>query len=566
MAALHFGGVADAYLEWAVASGFKWLDAHTAHPDQVDLLVQGGAHLSSSIAVASSTQQLLNTGPSALPVWSRMELVQAVTLTRPALLTPLMQETLKPPQAMLGLIDSGIGKAWRASWPFAGRKVIHWDMDAATPTAFSPSPSHLPRSSHGVHVLSWLAGQPPVAGAGLDHDEASRCPLVLVNVPSAAVDDPTGRWLGRYVLEGLDFMVAQALALNARKLVVNISWGPQTGPHDGSSLLEQALGQCIDRAQAQGLEMHVVLAAGNSRESRAHAQFDAAQGCEQLTWVVPPAGLAPFFLELWWPAGTDVSQVGVTVQAPDGTRMAHRGAGVASQPQASSQAHPQSHWVVLPHPTLHPTLHPMQQHGSLSRPMALLALNPTGAATGAAAHGRWLISVPGLAGVRGQVQVRVARQAANMGGRYRGADSFLDDPTYGQQRWRRRPGTPAPGLLVCREGTLSGLCTATHPQVHVAAGAIWSTGEPAAYSSQGSSGVQRPDWALPTDDTPLLQGVLGAGARSGSAVRLVGTSMAAPQLARLLLNGTPPLPAAQPWDPRLGQGLATLGWASRQRA
>jgi len=42
--------------------------------------------------------------------------------------------------------------------------------------------------------------------------------------------------------------------------------------------------------------------------------------------------------------------------------------------------------------------------------------------------------------------------------------------------------------------------------------------------------------------------------------------MAAPQLARLLLNGKPTLPPALPWDPRLGQGVATLGWTSRQRA
>jgi hypothetical protein len=71
---------------------------------------------------------------------------------------------------------------------------------------------------------------------------------------------------------------------------------------------------------------------------------------------------------------------------------------------------------------------------------------------------------------------------------------------------------------------------------------------------------------LPTDETPLLKGLLGAGARSGSVVRLVGTSMAAPQLARLLLNGPPPLPPSSPWDRRLGHGLAQLGWRSRQRA
>ncbi len=544
MAGLHFGGLADAYLEWAVASGFKWLDVHSTHPNQVDLLVQGGAHPSNPIAVASSTKQLLNTGLSALPVWSRMELVQAVTLIK-TIKKPTLQN-LNPKKAVLGLIDSGIGVAWLKSWKRSmghrGRQVFHWDMEGA-------SADPVPRVSHGAHVLSWLAGQPPYVGFGFDTDQASRCPLMLVNLPELAVDDPTGRWLGRYVLEGLDYMVEQAIAIQAKRLVVNISWGPQTGPHDGSSLLERALGQRIDQAKQSGLELSVVVAAGNSRDSRAHAQFDTDKGCNLLTWVVPPAGPAPCFLELWWPPGTDVSQVNVTVQAPDGRSFWMSGAGLVSQHNA--------HLAIVPHPIA----------GSRVRPMALLALNPTGDTTQAAPHGRWQISVKAMDGAADRVHAYVARQAANMGGRYHGADSHLDDPTYGQQRWRRQPGPAIPGGLVTREATLSGLATATHPRVHVTAGAIGSTGQPAAYSSEGSAGERHPDWALPTDDTPLLQGVLGSGSRPGAAVRLVGTSMAAPQLARLLLNGHPPLPPpALPWDPRLGQGVATLGWTSRQRA
>lgn len=544
MAGLRFEGRADAYLEWAVASGFRWLYRDAARSDRVDLLVDDGYGL---IAPWASPRALLTTGASALPAWSWMELAQALTVSRPALLKQL-QAFADPGRVVLGLIDSGIGvqwlKGWKGSLKKPIRQVFHWDMEGA-------SAAPMPRISHGAHVLSWMAGQPPYTDFGFDADIASGCPLMLVNLPDAAVYDPTGRWLGRYVLDGLDYMVDQAIYIRAKRLVVNISWGPQTGPHDGSSLLERALGQRIVLAKQQLLDLSIVVAAGNSRESRAHAQFDADKGCQSLTWVVPPAGPAPSFLELWWPQATDLSQAQATVQAPDGRLLELAGAGLVSQPHA--------HLVIVPHLSA----------ANGMRPMALLALNPTGDTAQAAPHGRWQVSVKGIAGAAGRVHAYVARQTANLGGAYRGPDSYLDDPSYGQQGFARRPGPPRLGSWVAREGTLSGLATAAHAQVYAAAGAVLSTGEAAAYSSEGPSaggGTRRPDWALPTDETPLLKGLLGAGARSGSVVRLVGTSMAAPQLARLLLNGPPPLPPSSPWDRRLGHGLAQLGWRSRQRA
>ena len=50
-------------------------------------------------------------------------------------------------------------------------------------------------------------------------------------------------------------------------------------------------------------------------------------------------------------------------------------------------------------------------------------------------------------------------------------------------------------------------------------------------------GVKRlPDRLAVSDDSAVLWGVRGSGSRSGSVVRLVGTSAAAPQVARDLLN------------------------------
>lgn len=540
MSPLHFSGRADAYLEWAVATNFAWV-GH-APGQRVSVLVD-----TPSIQCQQVTEQDLCRGAAGLPqgVWT--ELAQAVdddpVINPPHSPWPSTQAHVAGASVALACIDSGIGSSWLVGWQRAhpARPVCHWDMDA-------PGVAVQRQVSHGAHVLSWLAGQPPYAGYHFESDTASHCPLILVNLPRDAVEDPTGRWLGRYILDGLDFAIAQAQAWQAKRLVVNISWGPQTGPHDGSSLLERALVQRVHVATAAGLQVDVVLAAGNSRESRAHAQFAARTGCPELVWAVPPASRVPFFLELWWPAGTALAQARVEVTAPNGYTLCLDGTGGTGVTRSYPAV-----GVLLNHP----------QPQQASRPMALLALDPTVTHT---AHGRWRLRVAGIkqADAAALVHVYVARQLANLGGRYRGPDSYLDAPP-GLPRRPRHP-RPTPGTPVTTAGTLSGLATATGGRVHVATGMVLSTHEPARYASEGPAvaGLPRPDWALPTDETPLLQGLLGAGTRPGSVVRLVGTSMAAPQLARWLVNGMG-LPPKAVHNPRTGYGPLHLGWASRQR-
>ena len=52
-----------------------------------------------------------------------------------------------------------------------------------------------------------------------------------------------------------------------------------------------------------------------------------------------------------------------------------------------------------------------------------------------------------------------------------------------------------------------------------------------------------PDYVLPCDELYALQGIRAGGTRSGSVFRLIGTSAAAPQLARHLAD--PPIPPAR---------------------
>jgi hypothetical protein len=100
--------------------------------------------------------------------------------------------------------------------------------------------------------------------------------------------------------------------------------------------------------------------------------------------------------------------------------------------------------------------------------------------------------------------------------------------------------------LIHRYGTLNGIATAVDTSVHVAGGDVILGGRKAAYSSAGPArgGSLRigPDFVLPCDESYALEGIRAGGTRSGGVFRLIGTSAAAPQLARRIAN--PPIPPA----------------------
>jgi hypothetical protein len=115
-------------------------------------------------------------------------------------------------------------------------------------------------------------------------------------------------------------------------------------------------------------------------------------------------------------------------------------------------------------------------------------------------------------------------------------------------------------------GTLNGIGTGRTTEV--VAGYVSSrlpsdvARKPSTYSSGGPSRAARvgPDYAYPTDDSPVLHGRLAGGNRSGTVTRLVGTSFAAPMYALDLLYPAlvRDLPAPNPkpdwFDCRCGKG------------
>lgn len=145
------------------------------------------------------------------------------------------------------------------------------------------------RWTHGTAVMNLAAGGLAPGGRA---DAASQADIVFVQLPRAAMEDLSGGWLGAHVVDAMHYLRRRA---GGRQLLVNLSLGAYAGPHDGQSLLEQALD-----AMARHWDAVIVLAAGNARGRHLHAQAELAPGeTAQLKWVLPASDATQSFLELW---------------------------------------------------------------------------------------------------------------------------------------------------------------------------------------------------------------------------------------------------------------------------
>jgi len=380
-------------------------------------------------------------------------------------------------------------------------------------------------AAHGTHVMDLLTGEDPAA---------SSSDIVFVQFPKEGIDDPTGVWLKGFAWDGLLYVVVNAGA-NTKRIVANISWGPQTGPHDGTYVLEAYIDWLIQVEKSIGRELIVTLPAGNSFSARAHAQVSYRVG-GSVDWILPPDGEIQTFVEFWWPKSVLPGNARLQVIAP-GQAPVSLVVGPNPSPDGSWQA-------------------VLGQVGSSTR--ALVTVNATAAKSGVKGRdGRWQFVIPGTAGGAPKpVDIYVARSDHNMGAQRRAKASYLTDAGVEKQRFVAASDryNEATGSAIRRAGTLNGIATGKGSKV--AAGYVWKTKEPAPYSSSGPTRGPRtgPDYALVTDRSEARPGVRGAGVRTGTKFRLVGTSTAAPQLGRLLAAKTLPKPPP-PSDPeRTGNG------------
>ena len=390
------------------------------------------------------------------------------------------------------------------------------------------------RRAHGVHVADLACGFEP--GTGPDSEI-----LIGVQLDQAAVQLMHPCSLSTYIKDALTFIVEQTERIESATgetlpIVVNISFGWYTGPHDGTSLLELEIDDIV-KDRRNTAEMCVVLPAGNSREERTHSRFrlrrtGLAGGTRQLQWRLQPDDRTFSRLELWPGKSTDKVQLKLT--APNGALL------ITVDPDTSG---PISHNGV--------TIGWFRYGPLVSGGAKRIAINlaPTAppesldTAVATAPAGLWSITVANTGPKNCIVDAWIGRDGRLAGWPIVGRQSYFEDRRYARFRPNGRPVQfdPDGRSPIRRTRTLNGV--ATGAETIVIGGFRASDLASSPYSSLGPIRAQGaggrgldPDAAARSDDSVVLHGVLAAGSRSGSVVAMDGTSVAAPHITRWLAN------------------------------
>lgn len=388
--------------------------------------------------------------------------------------------------------------------------------------------------SHGAAVLSQLMApplqqDPPQPRPGPARiDEAD---LVFVDIPRAGLQDASSAAIARYMLDGLRFILAHAVA--GQHVVVNISTGSSRTSHDGRSLTERLLQQAVDDAQRQGIRLHIVLPAGNGNMEQRHAVL-SSDGAG-LTLFVPPGCETPQYVTVRWPAGSDGAQLRITSPAGESCEL-----GIG---QALGLFGPQG----LP---CAGAISPLAAPGRQAR--SLLAFAPTHSfdpETPLAPSGRWQIGLvlpQGAGRLKEPVRFWVSRNQVNPGAkeRCRQADFVDVGRRHHPLAWGRLSEDDPAGHPVAdgirHDGAVTGLATAAGAaggSIVVIGSRYANSGLPSRYSARATGPDELPHASCIGDMSRALPGVTVHGNHGGEMVRVVGTSFAAPLAARGLVNG-----------------------------
>lgn len=185
-----------------------------------------------------------------------------------------------------------------------------------------PADSTFGTGAHGTYVTDVAAGN----GRGTNaRGVAPEAGIVFVDISTAGAlsqgPPAVGRTFGDSVqlLEAIKFIFDFA---GNRPCVVNLSLGTNGGPHDGTTLVEEA----IDAMIAGKKNRAVVVAAGNSHGEAIHAHGQVpAGGTAELRWLIPPFDWSGNEVEIWSAAEDRFT---IEVIDPDGHSLARVGPGI----------------------------------------------------------------------------------------------------------------------------------------------------------------------------------------------------------------------------------------------
>lgn len=418
------------------------------------------------------------------------------------------------------------------------------------------------RTSHGTHITALASGH------SIEHGCKNR-PIICAALPSRIVDDTTGIEL----LPGL-YLAFQTLVKQARRfrthggakvpVVFNFSYGNTGGPHDGTGvftkLFEYYFGaQVAETAQNDDMAQKIwlTLPAGNNNLGRLHAVNDLAYTADdvKLDLTILPDDRTPNHVQIWLPISNKDDQLNfatIHVKTPFG----HDQGTIQSQPGQHTRLMNSAGKEIA-------RLAYEYVNQSTQRGLITLFINPTAhlsACSDLAQAGLWTVEVCRNQGVSLEpIHIWVRRDETLPGHQPGGRQAYFSNPDYQRFGLYGAPlavDPPNSNCPVRRSGTISGFACGPSPiavAAYVEKGAELSVYSAAGLSKQSSETIVSyrfgPDVAAKADDSDVLRGVISAGSRSGTWVRLNGTSVASPRVSRLAAEHISKYPgSAREWS------------------
>jgi hypothetical protein len=417
-------------------------------------------------------------------------------------------------------------------------------------------------STHGGHVMSiacgwpnplqrapgesWLSG---LHGSGFATaseslkpavDPAGASSIIFIELPRSAVKDSSGGAMSAHLIDALQY-VLHRVTQNAR-VTINCSFGTQGGPHDGTSMLESAMDAFLHQHDNFSLVMPVGNAFNNACHARAQLSPKESSRSVTVKLDVPADKRTDTFIDCWYTAPQGCVCT-VSVAMP----------GCGASPglligQVATLTEPAS--------GTGPIASIAHGNGAISqRNRVLIAIAPTTnnfatySGEAVAPYGHWQITFAMTSGVDSVVDLWIERD-----------DPIFDAPSDRQARFvvdpalhrDRDPDEEYVVPVVTKVATCTSYATAAcviavagyvRPTIRESTDTnLGSVPHLVSYSAAADDAILQaapnpnPLASAAVDDSPVLLGRNAAGNRARAWVRRNGTSVAAPQLARHLLN------------------------------
>jgi hypothetical protein len=412
------------------------------------------------------------------------------------------------------------------------------------------------RLAHGAHVLDLAAG----LDWKTEGQFAQRLRIISVNLPPQVLHGSAGEYLQYFAAWGLLRIVGLADALWKRDhsdkeaggfpIALNLSFGMQAGPKDGSEPLERLMVDLIKAREQiddqtkrpRRPPLSIQMPAGNSNQMQCAAHFEKA-GKLSLPWRIQPADQTSNYVEVWSKLihanRIHDLQIEAMLTSPVGETLKLTAAPIGYCVDLEDHAR----ICCLEHPIdaggnsrivflfmVGPTAELPRVMAEGGKGSSASSRNPASCIIPPAPAGLWevVIEDPGGLGFDAYVQSDQSLMPHSSNGRY----SYFDHPHYEKYlecgRLRdsvKRDWTPAVRDRgpVTRWGTHNALATAD--EIRTIGGFRIRDDSHALYSS--TSGTPKDDeWNLPSEEGYAHPGLLESGARSGASIRYSGTSMA----------------------------------------